>query len=297
MSNVRVAPVMLPILLFILMIPLLIGVYVYRDASRRKMNAVLWTLIAVAAPSLIGFIIYLLVRGNHSDMECPKCQTTITDQYVVCPKCGAKLRPSCPNCSSPVDPDWTVCPKCATPLPEHQDDIVTPIRHKDKTLWKILAAVILAPVLLLVLGGLLFSVPGKSGSSSLREVSFDEYYSEQESQEISSAVKMWIDNLDLRSDQAYALRYDYSTDTGDEHFYLIYVPGAGEQSYSVFSQSGSFFGTTLSLELHHTGGSDSLFCILSSAENPPKLKITLNEKRIPCDVTVVDYNPTLFSAP
>lgn len=116
MSNVRVALVMVPVLLFILMIPILIGVYVYRDASRRKMNAVLWTLIAVVAPSLIGFIIYLLVRGNHSDMECPRCNTPITNQYVVCPKCGAKLRPSCPNCSAPVEVDWAVCPKCATPF-------------------------------------------------------------------------------------------------------------------------------------------------------------------------------------
>ena len=36
-----------------------IGVYVYRDARNRGLNAVLWTLIALLAPSLVGFIIYL----------------------------------------------------------------------------------------------------------------------------------------------------------------------------------------------------------------------------------------------
>ena len=123
-------------------IPILIGVYVYRDARRRGMNAVLWTLIAILAPSLIGFIIYLLVRGNYSNLKCPRCDATVTEQYVVCPKCGAKLKPSCPNCSTPVEPDWAVCPKCAQPLPTAQEDIVTPVRPKDKTLWKILAAIV-----------------------------------------------------------------------------------------------------------------------------------------------------------
>lgn len=38
-------------------IPVLVGVYVYRDANSRGMNAALWTLIAILAPALIGFII------------------------------------------------------------------------------------------------------------------------------------------------------------------------------------------------------------------------------------------------
>ena len=41
-------------------LPLLIGVYVYRDAKRRNMNAPLWTIIAILAPSLIGFIMKVL---------------------------------------------------------------------------------------------------------------------------------------------------------------------------------------------------------------------------------------------
>ena len=57
------------VFLALLTVPILIGVYVYRDARRRGMNAVLWTLIAVAAPALIGFIIYLLVRGKEVNMQ------------------------------------------------------------------------------------------------------------------------------------------------------------------------------------------------------------------------------------
>ena len=52
-------------------IPAAIGIYVYRDAKRRGMNAALWTLIALLAPSLVGFIIYLIVRGNYSAVIIP----------------------------------------------------------------------------------------------------------------------------------------------------------------------------------------------------------------------------------
>ena len=78
-------------MMMVLVLPVLVAVYVYRDAKRRKMNAALWTLIAILAPSLIGFIIYLLVRGNYSNLKCPRCGTGVTEQYVVCPKCGVKL--------------------------------------------------------------------------------------------------------------------------------------------------------------------------------------------------------------
>ena len=73
MSNVVIAIPLFMLMIIVALLPLLIGVYVYRDAKRRGMNAALWTLIAILAPSLIGFIIYLLVRGNYSNLKCPRC--------------------------------------------------------------------------------------------------------------------------------------------------------------------------------------------------------------------------------
>ena len=70
MSNVVIAIPLFMLMIIVALLPLLIGVYVYRDAKRRGMNAALWTLIAILAPSLIGFIIYLLVRGNYSTLRC-----------------------------------------------------------------------------------------------------------------------------------------------------------------------------------------------------------------------------------
>ena len=282
------------------LLPILIGVYVYRDAKRRNMNAPLWTLIAILAPSLIGFIIYLLVRGNYSNLKCPRCDTTVTEQYVVCPKCGAKLRPSCPNCSAPVEPDWAVCPKCAQPLPAMQNDVVAPIRPKDKTLWKILVAIIVVPVILILVLGFSFSAVSGGGSSSLREVTFDEYYADQEIPESTKEyVREWMAGLDLRTDHAYALRYTYHINPESktkDYYYLIYIPGGGDVDRRGFGYSTGLFSTTFKLELEGSKNYDGLYCAMTtSKKTAPKLRVTLDGKRLEDEITVVEFNPTLYT--
>lgn len=281
-------------------LPLLIGVYVYRDAKRRNMNAPLWTIIAILAPSLIGFIIYLLVRGNYSNLKCPRCEATVTEQFVVCPKCGAKLRPTCPNCSMAVEPDWSVCPKCTHPLPAVQDNIVSPVRPKDKTLWKILVAIIAVPVILILLLGISFTAVSGGGSSSLREISFDEYYADQETPETTKQyVREWMESIEPQSGHAYALRYTYrfdlESDTKD-YYYLIYIPGGGNVSNKGFGYSSGLFTTTFKLDLNGSRNQDGLYCAMTTSKKAaPELRITLEGKRLEDEVTVVDFNPTLYT--
>ena len=287
----------LVVLVALLTIPVMIGVYVYRDAKRRGMNAMAWTLIAVVAPALIGFIIYLLVRGNSPDLQCPQCAEPVTEQYVICPHCGAKLRPACPNCSFPVEADWKVCPKCAAPLEGMETPPAPPQRQRDKTLGKILIAIIVVPVALIALAVFgLTAFQSVTGSSTMREVTFDEYDQEQESETVREAVHEWLDSLDVRSDRAYALRYDYSNElgAGQEHYYLLYVPAGGQSPSTSFGTDAGLFGTTLNLRLERTGYSDSLYCVQTSVESTPKPRIVLGGKHIRCEVQVVDYNPTLF---
>ena len=287
----------LVVLVALLTIPVMIGVYVYRDAKRRGMNAMAWTLIAVVAPALIGFIIYLLVRGNSPDLQCPQCAEPVTEQYVICPHCGAKLRPACPNCSFPVEADWKVCPKCAAPLEGVEMPPVPPRRQRDRTLGKILIAIIVVPVALIALAVFgLTAFQSVTGSTTMREVTFDEYDQEQESKMVREAVHEWLDSLEVRSDRAYALRYDYSNElgAGQEHYFLFYVPAGGQSPDTSFGTDSGLFGTTLNLRLERTGFSGSLYCVQNSAENPPKPRVVLGGKHIPCEVQVVDYNPTLF---
>ncbi len=296
---IRTTIFILVVLAALLTVSVLIGVYVYRDARRRGMNAALWTLIAVAAPVLIGFIIYLLIRGNYPDLQCPQCGGPVTEQYAVCPRCGAKLRPVCPACSFPVETDWKVCPQCATPLDRAETCHTPPLRQQDKSLSKILAAVIVVPVALIVLAvvGLAVFRPTVGGPSTLREVTFDEYDRQQASETVREAVHNWLDSLEARADRAYALRYDYFNDLGSgrEYYYLFYIPDGGLSPSASFGTDSGLFGTMLNLQLEHTGYSGSLYCVQTSADSLPIPRVILGGKRIRCETQVVDYNPTLFS--
>lgn len=283
------------LLIVTLVIPFSIGVYVYRDAKCRGMNVALWTIISIFAPALIGFIIYLLVRGNYSNLKCSACGNTVKDEYVVCPACGAKLRPVCPKCQAPVEPGWIVCPRCAEQLPQNPEDIVPPNRPKDKTLVKILLCLIVVPVILIILMYLLLGANFSAGAASYQEIAVQEYFDMQESQEISEEVIDWRDNCDLQSHRAYALRYTKDSGNSNGHYFLVYVPGASNHNEHKFGQSSGLFGTTIKLELNYTGNSGTFFFISSTSDRVPKLQIKLDGDKIPCEVTSVDYNPTLYS--
>ena len=291
MSSVAIFPVFI-VLAIAMIVPFIVGFYVYQDARRRGMNALLWTLVAVAAPALIGLIVYLLIRGNYSDLRCPKCDTLVKEQFVVCPKCGTKLRLSCPNCAMPVEPDWKVCPKCTQPLADVRMDIQTPVRTKDKFIWKVLAIVLIIPVLLIAILVLSLSASFSAGSSSFAVTTIDEYPSEINSKAIANDVQQWLSSLDPDAGCAYALRYDYLNKDNAQYFYLVYVPGA--DSYIEMAQSSSIFGTTITLGCQNTGNKGNLFHVVSSADKAPNLKIKLDGKKLSCEVTSVDYNPTLY---
>lgn len=295
--SIRATIFILVVLIALLTIPVLIGVYVYRDSRRRGMNATLWTLIAVAAPALIGFIIYLLIRGNYPDLQCPQCAGSVTEQYTVCPHCGAKLRPACPNCAFPVESDWIVCPKCAAPLDGVEMHYTPPLRQRDRSLTEILVAIIVVPVALIALAVFgLTAFQSAGGPSTMREAAFDEYDREQTSEAVREAVHSWLDSLEVRSDRAYALRYDYYNELGAgyEYYYLFYVPDGGQSSNTSFGTDSGLFGTTLNLRLERTGFSGSLYCVQTSGDHPPAPRVVLGGKHIRCETQVVDYNPTLF---
>ena len=93
---------------------LLVG-YVNRDAKRRGMNYVLWTVLVLFIPNAIGYIIYFVVRqpirGN-----CPQCGTTVNPTFNFCPKCKFLLHPACPQCHRSIELGATFCPYCSADL-------------------------------------------------------------------------------------------------------------------------------------------------------------------------------------
>ena len=297
----RIAAVNVVLLVSVLwLIPILVGIYVFRDAKQRGMNAILWTLVAVFAPSLIGLVVYLLVRGNYSNLRCPRCDTVVTEQFVVCPKCGAKLRPNCPNCSSAVEPDWAVCPRCAQPLTAVHEDIVSPVRPKDNTLWKVLAAIILIPALMILMLSISFTGASNVGSSALQEVTIDEYYADQEIPESTKEyVRQWLEGIVPQKNHAYALRYTYRINPDSksrDYYYLIYVPDGADATQRGFGCSSGLFGTSFKLHLEDTKPRGGLYCVMTTSDKTaPKLRVTVNKTSLQTKVTVVDFNPTVYT--
>jgi len=93
---------------------LLIG-YVNRDAGRRGMNRVLWTVIAVVITHGLGIILYLVLR-QPLQSRCPQCDTVVQTGFNYCPKCNHQLHPSCPHCQHPVLGDDVYCAYCGGAL-------------------------------------------------------------------------------------------------------------------------------------------------------------------------------------
>jgi hypothetical protein len=67
--------------------------YVFADARRRAMPAVLWTLIALMVPNLLGFLFYFALRRPLAS-PCPKCGHAIAAEQRFCSWCGYQATPS-----------------------------------------------------------------------------------------------------------------------------------------------------------------------------------------------------------
>jgi len=92
--------------------------YVYKDAQRRGMHPVLWTLLVLIlspAYGIIGLIIYLLVR-EPLPFPCPQCSATVSARFNFCPSCKYNLHPSCPQCRREITDTDKFCPQCGTDL-------------------------------------------------------------------------------------------------------------------------------------------------------------------------------------
>lgn len=296
MSFVFVIAILVP---FFLCVPLLVGLYVYRDARRREMNAPLWTLIAILAPSLMGFLIYLLVRGSHSDLKCPQCGGAVTDRFAVCPRCGARLKAACPHCAATVEPDWRLCPQCAQPLPMAAAGCTPPVRHKDRWIGRILAVVVIVPLVFLLVLFLAFQATNRTGAMNTTYLTPDSYleakaghWTEKQYEEVA----LWLDSCLSDPDRAYALRYEL--DHKGEHIiqYLVYYPAAPAQTAIDTDLDTTLLGTELTV--HFTTGDEDTdydLCTVSVyANRAPGLKAQADGVPIEVEVTDVSYNLTLF---
>jgi hypothetical protein len=276
-------------------LPIMIGIYVYQDANRRGMNAALWTLITVLAPSFIGLIIYLIVRADRSSLQCPNCKGPVTEQYTVCPQCGKPLKQKCVKCGHALEASWQICPNCGEPVPE---DLKVPLVNvqKDKGLGKILLAVILIPLLiisLLIVG--LVAFRGQFSGSSFGEVKGMRV----EDFADNKVVADWLESCDAQGNGIYVLAHQQAAAAdriGTESYYVFYRKGL-TSSVEVSADAalkGVFTRSALKIKYTDSGLNPSadyhIYQVNYFTSDVPVLEIYVNGKK-------VDYNLTTTPEP
>lgn len=256
---------------FFILVPLLLGVFVYRDAKDRGMNAILWALIAALCPSFLGLIAYLLVRSNYSNWKCPRCGGPVQTSFSACPQCGAKLKATCSNCGGAIEKDWQVCPHCATPLDWTDRDFTPPVKPQEKGIGKIILLVILIPLLLLGLLIFAFSATGNVGA--VHTAHFSEEDSLRLRHSLRSVHSDWLELCDESTDTVQVLTS--CEESGDQALwtYVIYLPDAMEDSVATGTSAGFFGGLTMTVE--YENGEDGVYLVMSGwSDKEPKLKIS-----------------------
>ncbi len=101
---------------------LLIG-YINRDAKRRGMSSVLWTVVAIVIPNALGILLYFVLRQPLRS-TCPQCGNPVENGFSFCPHCSHKLAPSCPQCQRAVGASDLYCPYCGAALRNQATPIV-----------------------------------------------------------------------------------------------------------------------------------------------------------------------------
>ena len=89
--------------------------YIYADAKRRGMSPVLWLVVTIFIPYLVGVVIYFIVR-EPLPFNCPQCGAPVTVQFNFCPRCQLNLRPNCPQCRREIASGDRFCRNCGAPI-------------------------------------------------------------------------------------------------------------------------------------------------------------------------------------
>lgn len=79
---------------FIFLALAFLGIWTYRDAKNRGLDAGMWTAIVVLVPNLIGLIIYFLVGRNEEMVECNSCNRKVQKSSKYCMNCGNEMKMS-----------------------------------------------------------------------------------------------------------------------------------------------------------------------------------------------------------
>ena len=230
-------------------LPVLVGVYVYMDARRRGMNAVLWALLSAFAPGFVGLIIYLLVRADSSRILCKSCNNLIRESFSVCPHCSTSLKEHCHTCNNVLESGWVNCPQCGTEIPEEQKNLLNVAPKKDKGLMWLLMVLTVIPVLLLSI--LIAATQIRIKQLSGFDYSMHSYITVEEATTEHPFLADWIAECDAKGDGIYLYRFENNTSSDITQRYIIYR-NDGYMVNNVKEEKCGLFDTKTELQLHYT---------------------------------------------
>lgn len=102
-------------ILFFMAYWVLLALWIYADAFRRRLHAPIWGVIGLFT-NLAGLLVYQLYKQNNS--TCFKCGAVQGRAHIFCTSCGAKLSETCPTCGAVTSAGERFCKSCGDDLPE-----------------------------------------------------------------------------------------------------------------------------------------------------------------------------------
>jgi RNA polymerase subunit RPABC4/transcription elongation factor Spt4 len=108
------------VLIFFLMLYwVLIALWVYQNARRARINAMLWGVIALCT-NIAGLLIYLIYKQNNQ--TCHQCGALQNKGNIHCIRCGAKINKTCSNCNAITSEGDSFCHHCGMSLNKETGD-------------------------------------------------------------------------------------------------------------------------------------------------------------------------------
>lgn len=92
---------------------ILLALWVYKDASKKSLNAALWGLL-ILITNLVGVIVYVIYKQNNQ--TCDKCGSLQGKLNVFCSCCGVRVNESCEKCGAIISKQDNFCAGCGSKL-------------------------------------------------------------------------------------------------------------------------------------------------------------------------------------
>ncbi len=88
---------------------ILLALWIYKDASKKNLNAALWGLL-ILITNLAGVFIYVIFKQNNQ--TCYKCGSLQNKLNTFCSCCGIRLNESCEKCGTIISKQDNFCVCC-----------------------------------------------------------------------------------------------------------------------------------------------------------------------------------------